>query len=64
MIRVDSLEFLLFVDKCPQKDGRVWPSCMTTCYANNKYIKNACKEEKQKYFETIERLSRGKTRND
>ena len=64
MQKLDSLEFSLFLSKCPQKDGRTWTSCITKCYAEKKYIKDACKEEKEKYFKTLELLSYGKTRND
>ncbi len=64
MQKLDSLEFSLFLNKCPQKDGRTWTSCITKCYAEKKHIKDACKEEKEKYFKTLELLSQGKTRND
>lgn len=64
MQKLDSLEFSLFLSKCPQKDGRIWGACITKCYAEKKHIKDACKEEKEKYFKTLELLSYGKTRND
>ena len=64
MQKLDSLEFSLFLSKCPEKCGRIWGACITECYENNKYIKDACKAEKEKYFKTLELLSQGKTQND